>query len=105
MLRQAAVERLEAQAHEAGLGPAAPASGGGRYVPLLARATEPALEERLLKAGRRRPGPPACGAAGQPQGRCDVRDTEPADGAPCTAACSAEVRGGEAGERGLCLDH
>jgi hypothetical protein len=102
-LRQAAVERLEAQARGAGLGPAAPArSSGGRYVPLLARATEPALEERLLKAGRRRPGPPA-EAAAQPQGGCDARHSEPANSVPCTAACPAEVRSGAAGERALCL--
>ena len=41
---------------EAGLSSEGPGPAGAKHVSLLARATEPALEARLLRAGRAPPG-------------------------------------------------
>ena len=50
---QAAVERLEAQATEAGAHAEANRRTATRRVPLLQRVTEPTREARLRRAGRR----------------------------------------------------
>ena len=77
---QAVVERLEAQASEAGVHEGAAGRAPTRRVPLLQRAIEPTLEARLLRAGRALKGgaavycmPEALQAPGMVAPACDAR--------------------------------